>query len=237
MGHKFFRCMVIVLCCIAFLLLGVRWGYKEKFQTYLETSYQKDFVVMKISYDPFHGLFSAYAYVREQPQVIFYVGHRIKTKELEDGYFTATWDNQARQEIGTIVEKFYPDARFGVSVFPLWEQIDLNNYIDPPLYTACTKVSIGVSMPYQELNFFNQHDEIERLYHFMEDIREKEIPLESIDISYNSQSLRIEADGIESITDLESLRDYLRNRVKPSGTEYFHSNDYEVVNNNYGFYC
>ncbi|WP_263073243.1 hypothetical protein [Perspicuibacillus lycopersici] len=66
----------------------------------------------EISFAFFHGkAYHGYAHAKENPELIFYVGqNRYTTKETEDSYLDQTWQKQAKDELGPIVEHFFPDS-------------------------------------------------------------------------------------------------------------------------------
>lgn len=201
---------------IFYFFYGTPWDlilYKNKFDEYLENKYSKDFVIEKISFDFFHGkTYHAYAHPKKNPDLAFYVGQNPSNREIEDSYHYQTWHKQAKDKLGPIVEKFFPDnINFAVEIYPvnnhsISEESQIFNFND---YSS---VAIGISMNDYEITSENRDSEIERSYLLLVSLKEKGIKSHHFGVSYKNKTIELQPDAILSIrspSDLERwLNDY-----------------------------
>ncbi|HZK83531.1 MAG TPA: hypothetical protein VFC58_02420 [Desulfosporosinus sp.] len=204
--------LIFIMCSTIFLIFGTPWSYynyKNKFHTYLDNKYHKEFVIGKISYDYLHGkLFSANAYAINQPDICFYVGQNYKTKEIEDGYPFEMWQYQARKDLAPILEKFYPDINYSVTISPIndksiFEESEIPNYIN------CTMILLGVSMTNFEVTDYNQLNEIKKAYLLLAILKKKGVNLSNFSISYKNKTINLKYYDINLINDLNDIKKYL----------------------------
>lgn len=200
------------MCSLIFFIFGTPWShykYKNKFQTYLDNKYHKEFVIEKISYDLLHGrLFSANAYAINQPEISFYVGQNYKTKETEDGYHFEIWQYQARKDLAPIVEKFYPESNYSITISPncdrsIFEGSEIPNYIN------CTMILLGVYMANFEVTDYNQLDELKKAYLLLVTLKEKGVSLDNFSMSYKNKTMNLHSHDINLINNINDLNKYL----------------------------
>lgn len=198
---------------IAFIFLGTPWGfwkYENNFRMYLENKYHKDFRVENMSYDMFHGgLFSAQAYFIDQPDIKFYVGQNYKTKQIEDGYYSAIWQHQVRNDLAPMVEKIFPKSTYSINASPncdrfVFEELNVPNYID------CTVVSLSVSLSEFEVTDDNQLSEAEKIRLLLITLIEKGVNLDSFSIAYQNKTMYLNATDINKVTNGDELKQYLK---------------------------
>lgn len=176
---------------------------------YLEEKYEKDFVIEDISFDFFNTRkYHAYAYAKEEPELLFYVGQNRYTGQTEDGYAYEVWSYEAKEEVGPIVEEYYPDhSNYGVSlIFPETEPKD---FIRAD-YKKHATVEVGVSVDNIRVNSANSETEIERAFFLLQEIKEKEIQLHHFGISYQNRTLQLQKEDIQSIESIEDMEKFLR---------------------------
>lgn len=198
---------------IFYFFYGSPWGlitYKNKFDGYLENKYNKEFVIEKISFDYFHGkTYHAYAFAKENPDLSFYVGQNSRSREIEDSYHYETWQKQAKEELGPIVEKFFPaHFSYAVHVNPL---NDLSNSEESqiPHFKKYSTVDIGISMDDVGITNENRESEIERAYLLLVSIKEKGIKFNHFGISYKNKTIQLQPNEIRSISDSNDLDRWL----------------------------
>ncbi|UAL47835.1 hypothetical protein K7887_02380 [Sutcliffiella horikoshii] len=82
--------VIVLALLLSFVFWGAPWGIwtnKQSFEVYLEEKYEKDFVIEDISFDFFNTRkYHAYAYAKEEPELLFYVGQNRYTGKTEDGF-------------------------------------------------------------------------------------------------------------------------------------------------------
>ncbi|WP_047979896.1 YfjL-like protein [Ornithinibacillus contaminans] len=100
--------LVIFGCAIFYVNFGTPWSmfrHKNLFETYLEDTYKKDFVISDISYDMMHNNYHAHAYDIDNPELIFYVGEDNNSNDIDDGYeFEFTLD-KAKTDVKNILKE------------------------------------------------------------------------------------------------------------------------------------
>jgi hypothetical protein len=219
LGLSLLTVPVFVLSLYFYYSYGAPWdymSYKNKFETYLENKYAKEFVVEEMYFDFFHGkTYHAEAYVNDDPALKFYVGQHSGTKEIEDGYHSATWEKQAREELGPIIERLYPDKHNGgVQTYVSEEHRAIVKERDIPNYKNYTTVQIGISMANFEVTSDNRMEEIKRAYLLLMAIKEKGVKLDHFGVSYKNKTMQLQAEEIlliKSYNDLDKwLVDYLK---------------------------
>lgn len=109
----FFSSFVLIAGSIFFYFnYGIPWDlykYNKSFKNYLEEKYQGDFVVEDISYDFFHDTYHARAYEQDQPDIRFYVGQDMRSKDIDDGYGYEMLRAEANEDITAMVQEHLPD--------------------------------------------------------------------------------------------------------------------------------
>ncbi len=203
---------IILALLLSFVFWGSPWGMwtnKQAFEAYLEEKYGKDFVIKDISFDFFHTRkYHAYAYAKDDPELLFYVGQNRYTGEMQDGYGYEVWSFEANKEIGPIIEEYYPNlTNYGTSlILPETEPKDVIR-VD---YKKHATVEVGVSVENVRVNSANSDKEIERAFRFLQALKEKGVPLHHVGISYQNRTLQLQKDDISSINSLEDLGEHLK---------------------------
>ncbi len=203
-----------IICGIVFYFnYGKPWdviSYKKSFGTYLEEKYNKDFVIEKISFDILHGgTYHAYAHAKDNPTVTFYVGQNPSTKETEDSYRYDNWVKQANEELGPIVEVFFPDNfNYAVQVFEMENNNDVEGSQIPDFIQYST-VEVGISMAEFEVTNENRDNEIERLFLLLNALKEEGIKFHHFGVSYKNKTIQLQPPTIDSINSTEDLEKWL----------------------------
>lgn len=196
---------------LSFVFWGSPWGIwtnKHSFEVYLEKKYEGDFVIEEISFDFFNTRkYHAYAYAKDEPELLFYVGQNRYTGQTEDGYRSEVWSYEANKEIGPIVEEYYPDlSNYGVSlIFPETEHQDTIRAD----YKRYATVEVGISLDNIKVNSANLDVEIKRAYLLLQELKEKGVPLHHFGISYENRTLQLQEDEISRIHSADDLGEYL----------------------------
>ncbi|HYK71841.1 MAG TPA: hypothetical protein VEV44_01750 [Pseudoneobacillus sp.] len=198
---------------ICYFFYGTPWdlfSYKNDFAKYLETKYDNEFVIKDISFDFFHnGIYHAYAHIMDQPGFTFYVGQNPYTKRIEDSYVSEIWQKQAKEELGPIVEKFFPD-KINYSVETIVETNLFNDYEPPiPNYKKHVTADVGISMNEFDITNENRNNELDRAYLLLKDLEEKGIKFNLFSISYKNKVILIQPNDIVTINSREDLEKYL----------------------------
>lgn len=181
---------------------------KQAFEAYLEEKYGKDFVIEDISFDFFNTRkYHAYTYAKDAPNILAYVGQNRYTGETEDGYGFEVWSYTANEEIGPIIEKYYPNpSNYEVSLmFPETEPKEVMGAD----YKKHATVEVGVSVENIRVNSANSEREVERAFFLLQALKDNEVPLHHFAISYENRILQLQEDDIYSINSLEDLGEYL----------------------------
>lgn len=202
---------IVLALLLSFVFLGSPWGLwtnKQAFEEYLEKKYEKDFVIEDISFDFFNTRkHHAYAYAKGEPNLLFYVGQNRYTGQTEDGYAYEVWSYEAKEEVGPIVEEYYPNhSNYGVSlIFPETEPKEVNRAD----YKKHATVEVGVSLDNIQVNSANSETEIERAFLLLQALKEKGVPLHHFGISYQNRTLQLQEEEISRIQSAEDLGEYL----------------------------
>ncbi|WP_010191898.1 hypothetical protein [Bacillus sp. m3-13] len=197
---------------LSFVFLGSPWGIwtnKQAFEVYLEEKYEEDFVIEEISFDFFNTRkYHAYAYAADKPDLVFYVGQNRYTSKTEDGYRFEVWSFEAKEEVGQIVEEYFPDhSNYGVNlIFP---ETEPKEFILAD-YKKHATVEVGVSLDNIRVNSANSETEIERAFFLLQEIKAKEIQLQHFGISYQNRTLQLQKEDIQSINSVEEMEKFLR---------------------------
>lgn len=161
-----------------------------------------------------HGIYSARAYSKKNPEVVFNIGQDYKTKDLVDGYVAAVWSYNAREDFNPLIEQLYPDRhnhnielRFKEEGIADW--IRLIEMQDIPDYKEENTLDIGISMKHKSLNDEEIVNELERAWKVIKYIREKEVKISYIIIDYENKQLRLEQPNIETVTSSNELANWL----------------------------
>ncbi len=195
---------------------GAPWdliSYKNKIGEYLEKKYDKDFVIEKTTFDFFHGkTYHSYAHPKESPDLSFYVGQNPSTREIEDSYLNQLWNKQAKDELGPIVEKFFPDNfNYAIEIYPI-NKLSIRKELQNINFREYSSVEIGISMNNYEITNENFDREILRAYLLLDSLKETSININHFDISYKNKTIQLQPEEIRSIStsiDLERwLNDY-----------------------------
>lgn len=202
---------IVLALLLSFVFLGSPWGLwtnKQAFEAYLEEKYEKDFVIEEISFDFFNTRkYHAYAYAKGEPDLLFYVGQNRYTGETEDGYSSEIWSAAAKEEIGPMIEKAFPDYfNYGVDIIPN------DNYKEVypiPDYKEKTTVQVGISLDQIRVDTSNSEKEIERAFLLLQALKEKGVPLHHFGISYENKTLQLQQDDISKVNSVEDLGEYL----------------------------
>lgn len=184
------------------------WTNKQAFEVYLEEKYGKDFVMKEISFDFFNTRkYNAYAYAKDEPDLLFYVGQNRYTGETEDGYTSEIWGAAAKEEIGPLIEKAFPD-NFNYGVDILLHETYKEVYPIPD-YKEYTTVQVGISLDQIRVDTSNNEKEMERAFFLLQALKEKGVPLHHFGISYKNRTLQLQEEDILKINNLEDLEEYL----------------------------
>lgn len=203
---------IILALLLSFVFWGSPWGLwtnKQAFETYLEEKYGKDFVIDDISFDFFHTRkYHAYAYAKDEPNILSYVGQNRYTGETEDGYEFEVLSYKANEEIGPIIEEYYPNlSNYGVSLmYPETEQKD---FIRSD-YKEYAKVDVSVSVENIRVNSAISEKEVERAFTLLQALKDNGVPLQHFAISYENRILQLQEEDISKINSLEELGEYLK---------------------------
>ncbi|WP_226683022.1 hypothetical protein [Sutcliffiella horikoshii] len=202
---------IVLALLVSLVFWGSPWGIwtnKQAFEVYLEEKYGKDFVIEDISFDFFNTRkYNAYAYVKDEPNLLFYVGQNRYTGQTEDGYASEVWSFKAKEEVGPIVEKYYPDHfNYGVSL--ILPETEPKEVIRAD-YKKHATVEVGVSLDNIQVNSANSETEIERAFLLLQALKEKGVPLHHFGISYENRTLQLQEEEISRIQSAEDLGEYL----------------------------
>lgn len=211
----FILTIILAITCgfIFYFNYGKPWDLisnKNKFVTYLEGKYNKDFVIEKISFDILHGgTYHAYSHAKDNPTVTFYVGQNPSTKETEDSYHYDNWGKQANEQLGPIVESFFPDNfNYAVQVFEIENNNDVKGS-QVPNFIQYSTVEVGISMAEFEVTNENRDNEIERLFLLLSTLKEEGVKFHHFGVSYKNKTIQLQPDTIDSINSIENLEKWL----------------------------
>lgn len=213
---KIIRVLVITFTIIGgfifYFFYGTPWdlvSHKNKVNEYLENTYNKDFVIERTSFDFFHRTYHSYAHPKENPELSFYVGQNISTKEIEDGYDYQLWQKQAKDELDPIVEEIFPDNfNYAVEVSPI-KSLSISEKSHNLSFKEYTTVQVGVSMDDYVITNENRDSEIERSYQLLVSLKEKGIKFNHFSISYKNKTIQLTPDKIRSISSSDELERWL----------------------------
>ncbi|WP_157663686.1 hypothetical protein [Sutcliffiella horikoshii] len=203
---------IILALFLSFVFWGSPWGLwtnKQAFEVYLEEKYKKDFVIDEISFDFFNTRkYQAYAYAKDDPELLFYVGQDRYTGQTEDGYRYEAWSAEANEEIGAIVREHYPSTtNYGVDlVFSETEPTE------PVVggYKKYGKVEVGVTLDKILLTSANSKTEMQRAFLIFQELKEMGVPLHQFGISFENKTLQLHKDDISKVNSAEELAEYLK---------------------------
>ena len=208
----------IICVLIFYFFYGKPWNLisnKNNFNTYLEEKYNKDFVIEDISFDFFHGrTYHAYAHAKETPNLTFYVGQNPYSKETEDSYHDETWRKQANEELGPIVEKYFPDNfNYAVEIYPM-NNLSISEVPQILNFKEFSTVDIGISMDEYVVTNENWDSEIERSYLLLSALKEEGIKFNHFGISYQNKTIQLQPDEIRTISNPDDLKIWLNDYIK-----------------------
>ncbi|KMJ57264.1 hypothetical protein AB685_17855 [Bacillus sp. LL01] len=203
---------IVLALLLSFVFWGSPWGLwknKQVFETYLEEKYGKDFVIEDISFDFFNTRkYHAYAYAKDEPDLLFYVGQNRYTGETQDGYRYEVWSTEANEEIGAIVEEHYPNpSNYGIDL--VYSETEPKE----PLvggYKKYATVEVGVTLDKILLTSANSKTEMQRAFLFLQALKEKGVPLHHFGLSFENKTLQLHKDDISEINSAEDLEVYLK---------------------------
>lgn len=140
--------LILIGSLIFFFNYGTPWDlykYNKEFKDYLKDKYQRDFIISDISYDLMHNTYHAQAYEQNQPEIQFYVGQNMGSKEITDSYDFENLRIEAKEEITAIVEEYLPEyTKVNVEVISaekkeLEVNIRVNDAVDDDLQKTIKK--------------------------------------------------------------------------------------------------
>ncbi|MBM7662613.1 hypothetical protein JOC85_003423 [Bacillus mesophilus] len=194
----------IVSGLIFYFFYGMPWNlitYKGMFESYLENKYEEDFVIAEISYDLLHGggTYHAYAYSKNNPEVMFYVGQNVRQEELEDSYHYEMWRFQAHNEWTPIIEEIFP-TKFNHSV-------EVRDFLDPTdtesstlsNYKDMVTLEIGVAMNNTTITRENKETELRKVYKLLEDLNKRGVNLHHFGVDYKNKTLQLNNHEVRSV--------------------------------------
>jgi hypothetical protein len=186
-------------------------SYKGKFESYLENKYEEDFVIKEISYDLFHGggTYHAYAFSRENPEVMFHVGQNVRQENFDDSYHYEMWQFQANVELNPIIEDVFP-TEFNHSVV-------VTDFLDPAItessnisnYKDMVTLEIGISMINTKITKENQDTELRNIYKLLEAINKKGVKMGHFGVSYKNKTLQLNSHELLSVQQYGDLTNSL----------------------------
>lgn len=196
-----------------YFFYGTPWNlisYKNKFNEYLENKYSKDFVIEKISFDFFHGkTYHAYAHPKKNPELTFYVGQNPSNRKIEDSYLFQTLQKQAKDELGPIIEKFFPDNfNYAVEIYPI-NNLSISEASQIFNFKEYSTVDVDVSMNDYKITSENRDDEIERTYLLLVALKETGITFNHFGIGYKNKTIQLQPNDILSISSPYDLKKWL----------------------------
>lgn len=209
-SKPFLFASILSLIFFSFLfstLFGPPWGkwiIKDKFAAYLETKYEKDFIVEDISYDFFHGgTYHAYAHSMDEPEINFHVGETQQAGELEDAYHYEAMRYFANKDLAPIVENYFRESAGSIEVIPTTETGP------PEEYRHQSTVEMGISLDDVTITEQNQEQEIERAAGLLFELKDAGIKFGHFGISYQNRTLQLTPDKIALIKNKDDLKKYL----------------------------
>ncbi|PKM79049.1 MAG: hypothetical protein CVU88_07815 [Firmicutes bacterium HGW-Firmicutes-13] len=211
---------IILGCVLVFILLihyGTPWGrilYKEKCKNYFQEKYQEELVIKRTVFYIPHGIYSSRAYSKENPEVQFHIGQDYKTKEITDGYVTAVWNYNAKNDFNPLIEELYPDRQgycveIGIKADGIAEMKRLDEMREIPDYKEETTLEIGISMKNTSINDDEIMNELERALKVINYIREKEVEILFFRVDYKNKYLQLEHPDIQIVTFSNELTNWL----------------------------
>lgn len=205
--------LFIIFGFIFYFFYGTPWdmiSYKNKFETYLENKYEKDFVIKEISFDFLHGgTYHAYAFSEDNPEVTFHVGQNSKLDEIDDAYHYEIWKYQARNEITPIIEETFP-KKFNHAV-------EVGDFLAPnntkssnvPNYKDMVTLEIGIAMDNTNITEENKKTEMRKAFKLLEVLNEKGVNIGHFGISYKNKTLQLSPSEINSVNKYVDLKKWL----------------------------
>ena len=119
------------------------------------------------------------------------------------------WHKQAKDELGPIIEKIFPDNfNYGVEISPI-KSLSINEISKDLNFKEYTTVQIGVSMDDYVITNENRDSEIERSYQLLISLKERGIKFNHFGISYKNKTIQLPPDKIRSISSSNELGRWL----------------------------
>ncbi|WP_108672341.1 hypothetical protein [Peribacillus acanthi] len=207
---------VIILTVFAVAVLyfhfGTPWGYisyKNQFQTYLEEKYGEDFIIHKHTFDMLHSsTYHAYAFPKNNPEFIFYVGQNTRTLEIEDAYHYELWNQQAKKEISPVIAEVYPNLINYSVVIQDFQAPERTNNQELPDYKEMVVLGIDISVDIF-ISKENEEEELRKIYSLLTALKDKGVKVGHFGIGFQNKTIQLEASMVESMNKFGNLKDQL----------------------------